>query len=189
MRFYEKHSDNDLISIVLSEPINSQKAFEELVNRYKNYVFQVCYSKLKNAEDSEDAAQEVFVRTYFGLKNFRFESEFKTWLTQITLNVALTINLSNKRKFWKTFISTDGDVDIDSIYRTTLTKAQEDNFWTVVGSTLRKMIFIYRKVFILKYFKNLKTEIISEKIQISIGATKMKLKRAKDQFIYIFKGD
>lgn len=185
----ENNSDNDLVRIFCSNPMDAEKAFEELVNRYKNYVFQICYSKLKNAQDSEDAAQEVFVRIYFGLQNFRFESEFKTWLTQVAINVSLSIVLSNKRKFWKSFVSTDGDIDIDTIYRSTFTRQQEQSFWEIVGSTLHKMILVYRKVFILRYFKNLNTEKISRKISASFAATKMKLSRAKDQFIKILSDD
>ncbi|MCB0749442.1 MAG: hypothetical protein KDC90_18430, partial [Ignavibacteriae bacterium] len=110
----------------------------------------------------------------------------KTWLTKITLNVNLTMLLSNKRKFWKSFVTSDDEADIELIYRSTITKSQEESFWGAVGSTLHKMIQAYRKVFILRYFKNFQIEQISKKITSSIGATKMKLKRAKDQFLKIF---
>ena len=178
-----RKTDQELIIEALSKSKEANNAFEEIVDRYKNYVFQICYSKLHNVEDAEDATQEAFVRVYFGLEKFRFDSEFKTWLTQISLNVTLTMLLSNKRKFWKNFVSNDGDVDIDTIYRSTFTKGQEESFWNTVGSVLHKMLHTYRKVFIFKYFKNLNLENISRKIASSIGATKMKLKRAKDQFI------
>lgn len=178
-----KKTDQQLIIESLSKSKDANTAFEEIVDRYKNYVFQICLSKLHNVEDAEDAAQESFVRVYFGLENFRFDSEFKTWLTQVTLNVTLTMLLSNKRKFWKNFVSEDGDVDIDAIYRSTFTKVEEQNFWNSVGTILYKMLHGYRKVFIFKYFKNLNLEKISKKIGATIGATKMKLKRAKNQFI------
>lgn len=181
------NNDNDLIKSIISEPLTAAKNFEELVNRYKNYVFNICYSKLKNAEDAEDATQEVFVRVYFGLNKFRFESEFKTWLTQIAINVCLTMLLSNKQKFWRNFVAADGDVDVETIYRSKITNVQEENFWTTVGSILHKMYHNYRKVFILKYFKNLKLLIISKKVAASVSAVKMRLKRAKDQFIRIYR--
>ncbi len=183
-----KYTDKELIEVFLSDPANANRAFEALVDRYKNYVFQICYSKLHNLEDAEDSAQEVFVRVYFGLEKFRQESEFKTWLTQITINVTLTLILSNKRKFWKDFVSIDGDIDIDTIYRSTITKADEEKFWNTIGNVLRKMFPGYRKVFIFKYFKNFNLNIISEKIRSTINATKMKLKRAKDQFLKILTG-
>ena len=180
-----KKSDQELVLLAISKSNEANAAFEEIIDRYKNYVFKICYSKLHNVEDAEDAAQEAFVRVYFGLEKFRFDSEFKTWLTQVTINVTLTMLLSNKRKFWKNFVSNDGDIDIDTIYRSTFTKGQEENFWTTVGTILYKMLHSYRKVFIFKYFKNLNLENISKRIASTIGATKMKLKRAKDQFIKI----
>lgn len=189
MVIYKNNTDKELISIAISDELNKQKVFEILVDRYKNYIFQICYSKLKNTEDAEDATQEVFLRAYFALEKFRFDSEFKTWLTQIAINVNLTILLSNKRKFWKSFVTTDGDVDIDNIYRSTFTQTQENNFWKTIGLTLYRMLHGYRKVFILKYFKNFNISLISKKIASSIGATKMKLKRAKDQFIKILLDD
>ena len=188
MIFNDKYTDKELIHIFLSDPANANKAFEALVDRYKNYVFKICYSRLNNLEDAEDSTQEVFVRTYFGLEKFRQESELKTWLTQIAINVTLTLILSNKRKFWKNFVSIDGDIDIDTIYRSTITKADEAKFWDTIGNVLRKMFPVYRKVFIFKYFKNLNLERISGKIRSTINATKMKLKRAKDQFLKILTG-
>lgn len=181
----ETPTDTELVKIILSDPINANIAFEALVDRYKNYVFQICYSKLHNVEDAEDSTQEVFVRVYFALAKFRNESEFKTWLTQIAINVTLTLILSNKRKFWKNFVSSDGDIDIDTIYRSTITIADEDKFWNTIGNILQKMFPLYRKVFIFKYFKDLNLEKISRKIRSTINATKMKLKRAKDQFLNI----
>ncbi len=182
-------SDKDLILNTLDEYPYEQNSFTELVNRYKHYVFTICYSKLKNIEDAEDAVQETFVRAYFGLKNFRFDSEFKTWLTQISINVALTVLLSKKKTFWRSFVTLDGDIDMDNIYRTTVGEESEKEFWNVVGSILRKMIQIYRKVFILKYFKNLAIRDIGSSIQLTVAATKMKVKRAKDQFIKILFGE
>lgn len=180
-------TDREIILLFINNPAQSKIALEELVNRYKNYVFQICYSKLNNIEDAEDATQEVFVRVFFGINKFRFESEFKTWLTQIAINVTLTMLLSNKRKFWKNFVSVDGDVDVDTIYRSTFTKGQEENFWDIVGKVLHKMLHSYRKVFIFRYFKDLSLLIISQKIKSTINATKMRLKRAKEQFIKIFR--
>ena len=185
MIFNKTSTDKELVKVFLSDPLNAQIAFETLVDRYKNYVFQICYSKLHNLEDAEDSTQEVFVRVYFALEKFRNESEFKTWLTQIAINVTLTLVLSNKRKFWKNFVSTDGDVDIDTIYRSTIIPGDEEKFWNTVGNILRKMFPIYRKVFIFKYFKNFDLAIISGRIKATINATKMKLKRAKDQFLKI----
>ncbi|MDP2364839.1 MAG: RNA polymerase sigma factor [Ignavibacteria bacterium] len=180
---YHDFSDTELVQRCQIELPDTEDAFEELVDRYKNYVYKIAYEKLSNQMDAEDAAQETFIRIYFGLKNFRQESEFKTWLIKIVTNVCLTVLLTRKRKFWKYHVSLDGDVDINTVYLSIFSKYEEKHFWDVIGSTLRKLVFIYRKVFILKYFKGLSFSEIGGKINSTIPAVKMKILRAKEQFI------
>ena len=183
---YSNISDSELVKLCKSELPNSEYAFDEFIERYKNYVFYIAYEKLKNQEDAEDATQETFVRVYFGIQNFRGDSEFKTWLTRIVQNVCMTVLLTRKRKFWKYHISLNGEADLEGIYASTLSTKQETNFWQHIGRILRRMTFIYRKVFIFKYFKNFSLFDISVKTKTTLAATKMKVKRAKEQFLKIF---
>ncbi len=183
---YKDKSDEDLIKICWQEANSYNLAFNELVERYKNYVFKIAFDKLKNVEDAEDATQEIFVRAFFGLKNFRFDAQFKTWLTRIAINVCLTILLTRKRKMWQYHISLNGEADLESIYTSLISKDDELFFWKKISEVLKKMTHIYRKVFIFKYFKNFSLSSISKRLNATIPAVKMKIKRAKDQFIKIF---
>ena len=61
-------------------------AFDKLVIKYKNMVFNLCYRILNNYEDAQDCAQEVFIKVYNNSKNFKFKSAFSTWLYRITVN-------------------------------------------------------------------------------------------------------
>lgn len=184
---YQEFNDFDLVKICQVDYPDNESSFEELVDRYKNYVYKVAYEKLSNQMDAEDATQESFIRVYFGLNNFRQESEFKTWLIKIVTNVCLTMLLARKRKFWKYHVSLDGDVDINNIYMSVFSKYEEKHFWDVIGHTLRKLNFLNRKVFIFKYFKGLNFEEIGKKIKASIPAVKMKIQRAKTHFLKILK--
>ncbi len=184
---YQSLSDFDLVKRCQVELPDIETAFEELVDRYKNYVYRMSYEKLSNQMDAEDAAQEVFIRVYFGINNFRLESELKTWLIRIVTNVCLSMILTRKRKFWKYHVSVDGDVDINNIYLSVFSKYDEKYFWGVIGNTLRKLSFLYRKVFIFKYFKGLNFTEIGKRINTTIPAVKMKIQRAKEKFITILK--
>lgn len=183
---YEVIDDHQLILLCKKQIPAFEGAFDEIVDRYSKYVYTICYDKLNCAEDAEDATQEVFVRIFFGLQKFRMESSLKTWITRIAINVSLSMILAKKRRFWKYHVSIDGDIDIENIYTTILSENSEKFFWSHVGKILNKMFTEYRKVFILKYFKNLTTMLISLKIRTTVNAAKMKIKRAKDQFIDIF---
>src|SRR6516164_6602277 len=61
-------------------------AFEILVQRHQHRVFAVARSILKRQEDTEDVAQQVFVKAYFSLKKFNQRAAFSTWLYKITVN-------------------------------------------------------------------------------------------------------
>jgi RNA polymerase sigma-70 factor, ECF subfamily len=60
-----------------------QRAFEELVRRYQNRVFGVTLRMLGNRADAEEVAQEVFLRVYRSVTDFRGQSKLSTWLYAI----------------------------------------------------------------------------------------------------------
>src|SRR5258708_39793459 len=63
-----------------------KEAFEELVRRHQNRVFAVAGGILRNREDVEDIAQQVFLQAYFSIKRFDQRAAFSTWLYKITVN-------------------------------------------------------------------------------------------------------
>jgi RNA polymerase sigma-70 factor (ECF subfamily) len=80
-------SDNEIISRVLQ---GEQNAYAELVNRYQNYVFTLTLRIIKSREDAEEVAQDVFVKAYRSLADFRGESKFSTWLYTIANTTSIT---------------------------------------------------------------------------------------------------
>jgi RNA polymerase sigma-70 factor, ECF subfamily len=64
-------------------------AFEIIVERHRRSVYQLCYRFVGNHEDASDLSQDVFLRAYRGLKNFRGHSSLATWLYRIGVNVCL----------------------------------------------------------------------------------------------------
>jgi len=63
-------------------------AFEQLVEKYRQRVWRLAIRYLRDEEEAMDVAQEVFVRAYQSLKEFRGRSQFYTWLFRITVNLA-----------------------------------------------------------------------------------------------------
>jgi RNA polymerase sigma-70 factor (ECF subfamily) len=64
-------------------------AFDLIVERHRRQVYQLCYRFVGNHEDASDLSQDVFVRAYRGLKNFKGHSSLSTWLYRIGVNVCL----------------------------------------------------------------------------------------------------
>ncbi len=64
-------------------------AFDLVVERHQRAVYQLCYRFVANHEDASDLTQDVFLRAYRGLRNFRGQSSLGTWLYRIGVNVCL----------------------------------------------------------------------------------------------------
>jgi len=86
-------NDNELISKVLS---GDQQAYAGLVNRYQNYVFTLALRFTRNREDAEEVSQDIFVKAYRALADFRGASKFSTWLYTIVNTTCITF-LRKKR--------------------------------------------------------------------------------------------
>ena len=76
-------SDAELVSRART---GDDRAFEELVRRYRNDVYGLSYHFLRNREEAWDVSQEVFIKAYRSLAYFRGEAGFKTWLLRIAAN-------------------------------------------------------------------------------------------------------
>lgn len=80
-------NDNEIISQVLQ---GDQQAYAGLVNRYQNYVFTLCLRMVKSREDAEEVAQDVFIKAYKYLPDFKGASKFTTWLYTIVNNTCIS---------------------------------------------------------------------------------------------------
>jgi len=91
----KNRGDNDR-ELVKRAQKEDKEAFEELVRRHQARVFAVAGGILRNKEDVEDIAQQVFLKAYFSLKRFDQRAAFSTWLYKITVNECW--DLLRKRK-------------------------------------------------------------------------------------------
>lgn len=80
-------NDNEIISKVLN---GDHQAYAGLVNRYQNYVFTLTLRMVKSREDAEEVAQDVFIKAYKYLADFRGASKFTTWLYTIVNNTCIS---------------------------------------------------------------------------------------------------
>ena len=88
-----RNDDRELVRRAQKE---DKEAFEELVRRHQARVFAVAGGILRNKQDVEDIAQQVFLKAYFSLKRFDQRAAFSTWLYKITVNECW--DLLRKRK-------------------------------------------------------------------------------------------
>ena len=86
---------------------NDPQAFDQLIRRYQNKVFNLCYRMLADYEEANDCAQETFVKIYRSLKHFRQESSFATWLYTIAVNTCKNRMQSAAYRHRKKMLSLD----------------------------------------------------------------------------------
>ena len=80
-------SDIDIIKSVLS---GNQQAYAMLVDRYQSFVFTIVLRYVKGREDAEEVAQDVFIKAYKSMADFKGASKFSTWLYTITTTTCIT---------------------------------------------------------------------------------------------------
>ncbi len=80
------HKNSDEAALVRRVQARDELAFREIVERYQAKVFSIIYGILRNHNDAEDIAQQVFSKIYFSIRNFDFRSSLLTWIYKITVN-------------------------------------------------------------------------------------------------------
>lgn len=80
-------NDNELISKVLQ---GDHQAYAGLVTRYQQFVFTLTLRLVKNREEAEEVAQDVFIKAYKYLADFRGDAKFSTWLYTIVNNTCIS---------------------------------------------------------------------------------------------------
>lgn len=80
------HKNTEEAALVKRVQARDELAFREIVERYQSKVFSIIYGILRNHNDAEDIAQQVFAKIYFSIQNFDFRSSLLTWIYKITVN-------------------------------------------------------------------------------------------------------
>lgn len=82
-----ERTDSEIIALVLK---GDPSAYAELVNRYQHFVFTIALRYVKSREDAEEVAQDIFVKAYRSLADFKGTAKFSTWLYTITTTTCIT---------------------------------------------------------------------------------------------------
>src|SRR6266566_1363193 len=80
------HRNSEEAALVRRVQAGDELAFREMVERYQSKVYSIIYGILRNHNDAEDIAQQVFAKVYFSIRSFDFRSSLLTWIYKITVN-------------------------------------------------------------------------------------------------------
>jgi RNA polymerase sigma-70 factor (ECF subfamily) len=106
--------DDELIKSFLSD---NAGAFDRLVIKHQNMVFNLCFRIVGDYDEANDCAQETFIKVYNNLRTFRFQSSFTTWLYRIAVNTCRNRISSSDNRIRKKMlrINNPGDAGGDPI--------------------------------------------------------------------------
>ncbi|RPI03202.1 MAG: sigma-70 family RNA polymerase sigma factor [Ignavibacteriae bacterium] len=160
-------SDLELVELFQK---GNETCFNELVRRYQEKIYWVARRFVNDHDQADDIVQEVFIKVYSALKDFRAESGVYTWLYRITVNVALNaLRKQRIRDFVRIdeFFDTAGDEheQPDSI-------VEKDEQQKLIEEAIAKLPEKQKAVFILRYYEELSYEEISAILKTSIGGLK-----------------
>ncbi len=178
---YKKTPESDLIKYAAS---GNLKAFDEIVKRYSDKVFRLCFYYFRNSSEAEDAAQEVFISVYKGLKSFRGESGLSTWIYRITVNQCKSVlrAVSYKKNLEQKDIQ-DGTFSSELPSNISTATPEEDYIKNetagVITDAVKKLPEHMMEVIVLKDFDLKSYEEISEILSINIGTVRSRISRAR----------
>jgi RNA polymerase sigma-70 factor (ECF subfamily) len=151
-------------------------AFGQLMHRYAGAVYNLAYRMLGNAEDAEDASQEIFLRAYTRLTSFDRQRRFSTWLLSIGSNYCID-RLRRRRFAWLTL--EDAAFALPSKERGPERTALDHERQAIVQRALQKLPENYRAVTVLRYWNDLSYEEIARVTGLTESTIKTRLHRAR----------
>lgn len=175
----EKASDSDVLADVMAGDVD---AFETIVDRHKNRLFNFVYRFVGDRETAEDIVQETFLRAFRRRKEYRAIANFSTWLFTIAGNLAKSE--LRRRKRWR-FLSLNWDEETetgmeipdethrpDTVTETSLADRQ-------IQEAIESLPANYRKVVLLRDVEGLSYQEIAEIVGRPVGTVKSRVNRAR----------
>ena len=168
-------------------------AYEQLTERYHTFVLNICFSFLNDENDAKDAAQDIFVKLYFGLNKFKPDAKFSTWLYRITVNHCLNVLRSRKRKKWLVLFSKISDDHYEKINNISDYKNNPEQHFEkkerqdAIARALASLNEGYRTAVILHRYQGISYKEIAEVMGTSVSSVESILFRAKKKLAGLLK--
>jgi RNA polymerase sigma-70 factor (ECF subfamily) len=175
-------------SLVRRAQAGDESAFREIVERYQSKVFSIIHGIVRQRNDVEDIAQQVFAKVYFSIRNFDFRSSLITWIYKITVNECF--DYLRKKKVRK--LVYESDMSEDEVRRVENTEPAIDRS-TRTDSTLARRDYIVklmdrvsdeeRQLLVLKEVEGYSVEELAGMLKMNENTIKVKLFRARQKLV------
>lgn len=161
------------------------RQFHDLIRPFERSVYMMALSMLRNEAEAEEVAQEAFLRAFRSLARFRADSKFSTWLISITLNEART-RLRRRCNVRMESLDTPDEEErhitpaLLRDWREIPSEAVErSEIRVILRRAIEDLPEIYREVFLLRDVEEMSVDEVSQAMDISVSAVKVRLHRAR----------
>ena len=166
-------SDSDVALVAAGD----RRAFERLYRSNVNRVYWICVRMVVDRTRAEELTQDVFVRAWDKLHQFRGESSFSTWLHRMAVNLVLNARKSDGRLRSK-FEEQDEEQGLDALPAASRQMIGAGEMLDLEAA-IAKLPAGARRVFVLHDVEGFKHEEIAQEMGVTTGATKAQLHRAR----------
>jgi RNA polymerase sigma factor (sigma-70 family) len=179
---FTENAKNDF-QLVLKAKEGSQKAYADLMQRYKDSIYFMSLKMVNNKEDAMDITVETFAKAFEKLDKYQPEYAFSTWLFRVATNNC--IDFLRKKKLNTVSIDNmiDDDDDRPMQIKSDTLNPEESSIKKQQSEELKLLIESlpprYRNLLTLRYFDELSYEEIAQQLDLPLGTVKAQLFRAK----------
>jgi RNA polymerase sigma-70 factor, ECF subfamily len=179
---YSIYSEEELVKA----SINGDKgAFGVLVDGYRKMVARTVKGMLGDSVYAEDIGQEVFIKLYYSLPDFRGDSKLSTYIQKIAIN--LTLNELKKRKRFLSLFSQRGDDEMYGLDIAAGETWEKNEAAEIVNKALMALEPGFRIVVTMRMLQGYSTKETAEMLDLPLGTVLSRLSRAQEQLRNIIK--
>jgi len=171
--------DSGIIREILS---GERDLYAHLVRKYQEKVLRLCASLLSDTTRAEDAAQEIFIKAFQSLEDFRGASSFSTWLYRIAAHHCTDILRKESRRrseSWESLVEREGE-RIHNLLIAPPAEGELNESRDLIQRILDQIPEDYRVILTLREVQGLSYAEISETLNCSLDAVKSRLRRARE---------
>lgn len=172
--------------------VGNAEAFDELISKWQDKIYSYAFRMIKNEDDAADITQDVFIKFYNTLPNYREQCSLKTWLFTLASNEVK--NFWNSKVYKKGRATNSMDehekdenrnvMQIPSDNPSPRVSASENEFVLHLETQLAALKEESREVLLLCFKEQLSYEEIANVLTINIGTVKSRIARAREELKY-----
>ena len=154
-------------------------AFKEIVNRYQKMVARTVKGMLGDSLFTDDIGQEVFIKLYYSLSEFRGEAKLSTYIQKIAVNLTLN-EIKRRKRFFSMFLQ-KGNNEMFEFEVVDHDTEEKREALEIVGKALKSLDSKFRVIVMMRMLQGYSTKETAEILDLPLGTVLSRLSRAQEQ--------